>query len=230
MQIETCHHVKEDGVYCGSPAQRDRKYCYYHLMQRVRRLRRARALRDDQPQRLEIPPLDDAYAIRIALTGVAQAIASGQLEALAAGKLLYAIQLAAAANRRIEKMEAEAAQPGLSTGNASRVQDAPELEAQLGLPAGADLDAEIAAAERQAEEARSLRHADALPEPPAGLRVGSPAWHIYRDETYKMLRYQISALRYQLRDYHEEKRQQLEQLKKEMMSAAPPPRPAADSA
>jgi hypothetical protein len=28
-QYETCRHVKEDGAYCGSPALRERKYCYY---------------------------------------------------------------------------------------------------------------------------------------------------------------------------------------------------------
>jgi hypothetical protein len=45
MQYETCRHVKEDGAYCGSPALRERKYCYYHLMERGRRLRRARPSR-----------------------------------------------------------------------------------------------------------------------------------------------------------------------------------------
>ena len=80
MQYETCRHVKEDGAYCGSPALRDRKYCYYHLMQRGRRLRRARALRDNLPYRLEIQSLDNLYAVRAALTDIAQALAAGQLE------------------------------------------------------------------------------------------------------------------------------------------------------
>ena len=108
-QPESCRHVKADGVYCGSPALRDRKYCYYHLMERARRLRRARALRDNVPYRLEIPALDDLYAMRAAISDIAQALASGQLDPRVAGKLLYAIQLAASTNRRIEKMEAEAA-------------------------------------------------------------------------------------------------------------------------
>src|SRR5580704_11623977 len=86
MQYETCRHVKEDGIYCGSPALRDRKYCYYHLMQRGRRLRRARALRDNQPYRLEIQSLDNLYAVRAALTDIAQALAAGQLDARTAGK------------------------------------------------------------------------------------------------------------------------------------------------
>ncbi len=70
MQYETCRHIKEDGSYCGSPALRDRKHCYYHLMQRGRRLRRARALRDNVPYRLEIQSLDNPYAVRNALTEI----------------------------------------------------------------------------------------------------------------------------------------------------------------
>ena len=106
MQYETCRHVKEDGAYCGSPALRERKYCYYHLMQRGRRLRRARALRDNLPYRLEIQSLDNLYAIRDAISDIAQALAAGQLESRTAGKLLYAIQQASTTNRRIEQMEA----------------------------------------------------------------------------------------------------------------------------
>ena len=106
MQYETCRHVKEDGTYCGSPALRDRKYCYYHLMQRGRRLRRARALRDNVPYRLEIQSLDNLYAVRAALTEIAQALAAGQLDPRTDGKLLYAIQQVSATNRRIEQLEA----------------------------------------------------------------------------------------------------------------------------
>ena len=109
MQYETCRHIKEDGIYCGSPALRERKYCYYHLMQRGRRLRRARALRDNLPYRLEIQSLDNPYAIRDAISDVAQALAAGQLDARVAGKLLYAFQLASSTNRRIEQIEAAAA-------------------------------------------------------------------------------------------------------------------------
>src|ERR1017187_4516773 len=105
-QYETCRHLKEDGAYCGSPALRERKYCYYHLMQRGRRLRRARALRDNLPYRLEIHSLDNLYAVRAALTDIAQALAAGQLDPRSAGKLLYAIQQVTSTNRRIEQMEA----------------------------------------------------------------------------------------------------------------------------
>ena len=31
MSVPTCDHLKEDGVYCDSPALRGRNYCYFHL-------------------------------------------------------------------------------------------------------------------------------------------------------------------------------------------------------
>src|SRR5271157_3892079 len=128
MQYETCRHVKEDGLYCGSPALRDRKYCYYHLLERGRRLRRARALRDNLPYRLDIQSLDNPYAVRGALTEIAQALAAGQLDPRTAGKLLYAIQQVTATNRRIEQMEAEAAKNQSLSDDGSRIQACPDFE------------------------------------------------------------------------------------------------------
>src|SRR5450631_679126 len=138
-QYKTCRHVKEDGAYCGSPALRERKYCYYHLMQRGRRLRRARALRDNQPYRLEIHSLDNLYAVRDALSDIAQALAAGQLESRTAGKLLYAIQQVSSTNRRIEQMEAAQLESRKNSPDQSqadddsRIQECPDFEKQFGL-------------------------------------------------------------------------------------------------
>ena len=220
MSFETCRHVKEDGAYCASPALRDRKYCYFHLMERGRRLRRARALRDNLPYRLEIHSLDNLYAVRAALTDIAQALAAGQLDPRTAGKLLYAIQQVSATNRRIEKMEAEAAKNQPAADDTSRIQEYPEFEKQFGIPPGADLDAETEAVLRKADEEAELRQAESLPTPPPGVRVGSPAYRLFREEAYQMLRLQLNDMRHQLRDYNEQKRQKL---KKEVLSAFPPP-------
>src|SRR5664279_2864141 len=231
-QYETCSHVKEDGAYCGSPALRERKYCYYHLMQRASRLRRARALRDNVPYRLEIQSLDNLYAIRDAISDIAQALAAGQLDSRTAGKLLYAIQQASTTNRRIEQMEAAAAanaQPHAADN--SRIQECPDFEKQLGLPPDLDLDVVIAAVEQKADEEVKYRQEEALPEPPPGVRVGSPAYHLFRDEGYQILRLRVKGLQHELRDYHEQKRQQYEaEMKKERMSATPAPQPLADTA
>ena len=232
MQYETCRHIKEDGNYCGSPALRDRKYCYYHLMQRGRRLRRARALRDEVPYRLEIQSLDNPYAVRAALTDIVQALASGQLESRIAGKMLYAIQQVSSANRRIEQIEvAAAANAQADTDDSLRVQECPEFEKQFGLPPGADLDAETDAALQKADEEDEIRRSESVPAPPPGVRPGSPADRLYRDEAYQMMRLRIKGLQHELREYHEQKRQQFEEMmKKEMMSATPVPQPLADTA
>src|SRR5271166_1196051 len=208
MQYETCRHLHPDGAYCGSPALRDRKYCYYHLLERGRRLRRARALRDNQPYRLEIQSLDNLYAVRAALTDIAQALAAGQLDPRTAGKLLYAIQQVSATNRRIEQMEAAAAKESTCDDD-SRIQECPEFEKQFGLPPGADLDAVTDAVLQKADEEAELRQSESLPTPPPGVRVGSPAYRVFREEAYQMLRVQLRETQHQLRDYNEQKRQQL---------------------
>ena len=171
-QYETCRHVKEDGTYCGSPALRERKYCYYHLLQRGRRLRRARALRDNVPYRLEIQSLDNPYAIRDALTDIAQALAAGQLEPRTAGKLLYAIQQVSSTNRRIEQMEAAQLEKmkdakdgvpqvrapllgdnlGSRADDNSRIQEYPEFDKQFSIPSGVDLDVLVDAVLQKADE------------------------------------------------------------------------------
>ncbi len=231
MQYETCRHIKEDGNYCGSPALRDRKYCYYHLMQRGRRLRRARALRDEVPYRLEIQSLDNPYAVRAALTDIVQALASGQLESRIAGKMLYAIQQVSSANRRIEQLEKQKDAQDQAQADDSRVQECPEFEKQFGLPPGVDLDAETDAALRKADEEDEIRRSESLPTPPPGVRPGSAADRLYRDEAYQMMRLRIKGLQHELREYHEQKRQQFEEMmKKEMMSATPAPQPLADTA
>ncbi len=245
-QFESCRHIQPEGTYCGSPALRDRKYCYYHLMERARRLRRARALRDNVPYRLEIQSLDNPYAIRDAVSDVAQALASGQLDPRVAGKLLYAFQLASAANRRIEKLEAEAAKnqakdgvpqvraphlgANLGSDDDSRIQDFPDFEQKLGLPPGVDLDTVTDAVLQKADEEAAIRRAESLPEPPPGVRVGSPAYRVFREEAYQILRLQIQEMRHQLRDYNQQKRQRLETTKKEVVSATPAPDRRADSA
>jgi len=63
-----------------------------------------------------------------------------------------------------------------------------------------------------------------------GVRVGSPAYRVFREEAYQGLRLQLQDMRYQLRDYNEKKRRQIEKMKKEMMSATAPPERRADSA
>ena len=228
-QYPTCSHIKEDGAFCGVAALRNQKYCYYHLMERGRRLRRARALRDDAPYRVDIPSLDNPYAVRNAITEIVQALGSGQLDPRVAGKMLYGIQLVRAENKRIAQMEAAAAQDqasgdhagcpvqasgselerGFSPQNAANsIHELPDFEKKLGLEPGADLDAVTEATFRKADEAAADRQPLPMPTPPPGVRPGSAAWRVYREECYQSLQLEVKSLRFQLREYFEQKRQQ----------------------
>jgi hypothetical protein len=248
----TCRHIKPDGTYCGSPALRDRKYCHYHLKDRGRRLRRARALRDNVPYRLDIPLLDSPAAVRLAITEIVQAMGTGQLDHRTGGKMLYGIQMANSFNRRAAQAaaeaqaEAEAGCPvqasgselerGFSpTGDLLRVEEYSQFEQEFGLKPGADVDAEIDRTLRKADEEIELRQANnPMPAPPPGVRLGSPQYRIYREEVYQALNMELNSLKRELRDYHEMKRKESEkriaEVKKEALSAAPPPKPLATSA
>src|ERR1019366_3786963 len=95
MEFRTCDHLKEDGVYCNSPALRGRNYCYFHINIRGRRLNmaRARALGPDQPVNLPFP--EDMHAVQVSLGEVINRLANNQIAPRQAGLVLYALQQAA---------------------------------------------------------------------------------------------------------------------------------------
>ncbi len=118
--------------------------------------------------------------------------------------------------------------------DASRLQELPDFEEQLGLPPGADLDAEVAAAEQKADEEVEMRQAFSVPTPPPGVHPGSAAYRLFHEEAYQILRRQLQQTQHQLREYNEQKSQKLkaeiELIKKEATSATPAPNRRADSA
>ena len=92
--IPRCQHIKVNGTQCGSPALRRHRLCYFHKSwQQTRielganRARRATAVFD-------LPMLEDANSIQVALMQVMRLILSGQIDAKNAGLLLYALQTA----------------------------------------------------------------------------------------------------------------------------------------
>lgn len=101
-----CEHIKTNGEFCGSPALRRRNYCYFHLTAVGRRLRierahasmRARAAETFDvaiaPVELELPLLEDANSIQIALMQVIDAVLHNRIDSKRAGLVLYALQTA----------------------------------------------------------------------------------------------------------------------------------------
>jgi len=119
---------------------------------------------------------------------------------------------------------------GSRTDDGSRIQECPDFEKQFGLPPGADLDAETDAVLRKADEEAELRQSESLPTPPPGVRPGSAAYRLFREEAYQVMRLQLRETQHQLREFNEQKRQQHEIMKKEMMSAVPAPERRAETA
>ena len=111
-----CHHFMENGLYCQSPALRDRRYCYSHLRLRGQRLRMARAIARRQPYRFDLPALDDLYAVQAAVEHVARALGAGLMERRQAGTLLYALQQSAINHRILAllQMNTASVNPSLS--------------------------------------------------------------------------------------------------------------------
>lgn len=96
-----CEHIRTNGEFCGSPALRGRNYCYFHLTYIGRRLRAERVRQkaaaygvDPSVVPLELPPLEDANAVQMALTQVIDAILHNRIDSKRAGLVLYALQTA----------------------------------------------------------------------------------------------------------------------------------------
>ena len=106
--IRHCEHVKANGHFCGSPAMRGRHYCYFHIIHIGRQLRLERyAVHGLQAPPIELPLLEDAASIQLALMQVTEALLHGTLDRKTGGLVLYALQTASSNLRNMQK-EAEA--------------------------------------------------------------------------------------------------------------------------
>jgi hypothetical protein len=90
--VPRCQHVKVNGTQCGSPALRRRRRCYFHDC--IARHRRKIAANETTQGRFDLPLLEDANAVQIALMKVMQMLGSGQMDHKTAGLMLYALQTA----------------------------------------------------------------------------------------------------------------------------------------
>jgi hypothetical protein len=102
--VPRCQHVKTNGVQCGSPALRRRRRCFFH--ERIRR-ERAKIAADGSAERgFDLPLLEDANSVQVALMKVIQMLGSGRMDHKTAGLILYALQTASV-NLRNAQFEAE---------------------------------------------------------------------------------------------------------------------------
>jgi hypothetical protein len=153
MELRTCDHLKEDGIYCQSPALKGRDYCYFHLNLRGRRLNMARnrALAADQP--LDLPFPEDMHSVQVTLFEVVNALVNKRIDTKTAGIVLYAMQQAST-NLSI-KHASQSMCPAVKPDEPLLALEFRDFEEQYHLPKGIDL---------QANPDVALQESGALPE------------------------------------------------------------------
>lgn len=145
-----CEHVKSNGHFCGSPALRGRNYCYFHLTHIGRQLRAEQhALRPGLEPFLELPLLEDAASIQLALMQVTNALLRGTLDPKRAGLVLYSLQTASINLRNMARDSKEDADAAICNDYDSFEQDY-ELDGTIDLRVSETADDDSPAAQARA--------------------------------------------------------------------------------
>jgi hypothetical protein len=156
MSFATCDHLKEDGVYCDSPALRGQNFCYFHLDLRARRMQAAQARRRGETCRFHFPVLEDMHAVQASLTLVLDALADDRIEPKRAGLMLYTLQLASTSLMGAPGWKGKRKQ--VAADKPLRALEAPDFATEYDLPQSVDLnlppEAALEAAEQPAESAK----------------------------------------------------------------------------
>lgn len=103
--VPQCRHFKTDGIRCGSPAMRGHSFCYYHNRLRADMKRHSSADARELP--LQLPPLEDAHSIQLALMEVGHAILTDRISERKGGLLLYMLQTASSNLKRLQEDRSE---------------------------------------------------------------------------------------------------------------------------
>jgi hypothetical protein len=93
VSISRCNHLKVNGTQCGSPALRGGRLCFFHNNWHDRRIQLNR-IPDQNDAVFNLPVLEDANSIQVALMQVMRLILSHAIDSKSAGLLLYALQTA----------------------------------------------------------------------------------------------------------------------------------------
>lgn len=129
--IRHCEHVKANGHFCGSPAMRERNYCFFHLNHLGRKLRAEKqAMRGEAT--FDLPLVEDSASVQLALMQVTNALLHGTIDPKRAGLVLYALQTASINLRNMEK-EAKSAPPVAVCDRYDSFEEDYELDESTGL-------------------------------------------------------------------------------------------------
>jgi hypothetical protein len=92
MPMTICRHLMPTGRRCGSPAVRDKAFCFYHGLDR--RHPRTRPTRPRPAPAIVLPALDNRASIQESISILLAALGDNRLDPRKAGKMLYGLQLA----------------------------------------------------------------------------------------------------------------------------------------
>ncbi|HJX84470.1 MAG TPA: hypothetical protein VJ723_09020 [Candidatus Angelobacter sp.] len=84
-RVLRCIFIKTNGVQCGSPALKNCAYCFAHGRMAMR-----------HPSRLDIPILEDANSVQVAIMEVIRGLLDGDIDRKTGGLVLYGLQMASA--------------------------------------------------------------------------------------------------------------------------------------
>jgi len=207
MSYPTCDHLKEDGVYCDSPALRGQNFCYFHFKARARRLQAASARLKGQTCRIQLPVLEDMHAVQASLMQVLDALADDRIDHKRAGLMLYALQQAATNLNCTPGWKGKREQ--VEPGQPLRALEAPDVAEQYDLPEGVGPnlppEAALQAAEEQSDppkEPKEHRRLARVPERAATQH--DKYFHIPRDPggelTFDEMAYTLSRMKAQLEE------------------------------
>jgi hypothetical protein len=118
-----CHHIRANGIRCGSLALRDHRYCYYH--QRCRPQLVNFSSPAYEPVLMALPLFEDAHGIQSTLHSVVFNLLDRKIGVKTAGLILYALQIASS---NLKHMKAEAPDPDKVAVDLPRLSELPPLE------------------------------------------------------------------------------------------------------
>jgi hypothetical protein len=103
--IPRCQYIKVNGTQCGSPAMRRNRFCFFHKRWHEQRVvlgspNSTPRKRQSKPA-LDLPVLEDANSVQVALMQIMRLLLSGQIEHKTASLLLYGLQTASSNLRQV---------------------------------------------------------------------------------------------------------------------------------
>jgi hypothetical protein len=107
--IHRCEHIKVNGTQCGSPSIRGKIFCYFHGRWQEQRVQLNVPGVKVRPS-IDLPVLEDANSVQVALMQVMALLLAGQIEHKTAALLLYGLQTASG---NLRKADFEAYPPGV---------------------------------------------------------------------------------------------------------------------